>query len=189
MFSSTYHCLSISGSSPFLSKNQPGPFTSVLLSMLKLIFLRLKSVQVLSGIYSHSPQLHIFYRIHSYLQFRTSSRRDQGSDKPCSPFSHMKSTFLVIPASRGVTYSLWFYICFTYFSVNFSLINHTTLSSSQYQGISLIQLFISERLPVSVRDGHPIIPYSFFSKHPQTFILEISSASSTVHWNLYLPLF
>ena len=31
--------------------------------------------------------------------------------------------------------------------------------------------------------------YSFSSKHPQTFILDISSASSTVHWNPYLPLF
>ena len=39
---------------------------------------------------------------------------------------------MVSSASLGVTYSLWFYICFTYFSVNFSLINHTTISSSQY---------------------------------------------------------
>lgn len=65
--------------SPILSKNQPGPFTSVLLSA--EVFLRLSLCRSCIRHLLHSPQLHIFYRIHSYLQFRTSSRRDQGSDK------------------------------------------------------------------------------------------------------------
>lgn len=129
MCSSSYPSNSISDSPLCFIRGQTRFLTLAPFWLLnaEAIFLYLKSLQCLR---IYSPiEICIFYKITIDSEFMTLALEEiRVHIKHCLPFDHRESKSLLIFC---IFWSYSFYICLIYFSVNFSWIDHTTISSSQ----------------------------------------------------------
>lgn len=102
-----------------------------------------------------------FHRILMDSQLWTLALEDQRSHTHCLPFNHRELKFLLLLEML--------YICFLYFSINFSLINHISISSSQYvrESIcSVIDLRMSSCPSVNWCHCTPVPPLALHQDSP-----------------------